>query len=167
MTPLFLAALLTGIPVNDPSSLIPEFITAISAGDAEMAAAMISPEAIVIIDSLLLADPARIMDAVAVFGLPELEADSIDSAMSLLLELFRAPVLPIMIGLTGVAAGETFESAGRTFVPVTWAVFSEMNTVFIEISSLSENPGDWRIMDFYTTDPRPHSRSTRASCSPR
>jgi len=166
MTQLFLVALLAVLPVDNPSSLIPEFITAISGGDAEQAAGMISPEAICVIDSLLIFDPDRITDAVAVFGLPELHADSIDNAMALLLELFSSPVLPVMINLTGVAAGDPFESNARTFVPVTWAVFSERNTIFIEISSLSDHSGDWRILDFYTTDPRPHSRSTRASCSP-
>jgi len=167
MALLFTAALLMTFPVEDPSCLMPEFMDAIRSGDAELAVEMISPEAIRTIDSLLLTHPDRVLDAVAVFAIPGLEPDSIEDATSLLLELFGTPILPAMIGLTGVEAGEPFPSAERTFVRVTWSVFSESDTVFIELSSINEDSPDWRLLDFYTIDPRTRSRSTRASCSPR
>lgn len=175
MTALATAALLLIIPVPEPSSLIPEFIDALSAGDGQLALDMIAPAAIATIDSLLVSDPERILSVTALFGLQGLVSDSTEGGADLLLDLFQAPQVSMMLALVSITPAEPFEHAGSTFVPVTWSILSERNSVFVEVVPMNRDREDWRILDFFTTDPRdirvnsdssPGSRSTRSACSP-
>lgn len=169
MTALATAALLLITPVPEPSSLIPGFIDALSEGDGQLALDMIAPDAIAIIDSLLVSDPEKILSVTAFFGLQGLVSDSTEDGTDLLLDLFHAPQVSMMLALVSITPSDPFEHDGRTFVPVTWSILSQRNSVFIEAVPMNRDREDWRILDFFTTDPRDGrtgSRSTRSACSP-
>jgi len=154
----FLLVALASAP-SQSSELVPAFIESVLAGESAIAIQLVSPDAMATIDALIEEDPAALRDVCAVFGLASFVPEPLTDAVDFLESILSSPTVPAMIVFANPAPGEPFTTSGRTFVPVTWGIPGMRDTLFVEATGSSSQ--GWRILDFFTVDPRSASGHRR------
>jgi hypothetical protein len=136
-----------------PQEVLPAFRDSILAGNPGACTAMVSSRAMEDIDSVMVNHPYQVETMLAYFGLqadvPDLEGMEAAELLETLLAGEGAKAYILMFGVT---PGEPITHQGETFVPVTWGLFGNIDTVYVQ---LTEEDGDWKIRDFFHELPAP------------
>lgn len=147
MNPVLTISALILVSSLGPQEVLPAFRDSILAGNPGACTGMVSEPAMEDIDSVMVNHPEQIETMLAYFGmqtdLPDLEGMGADELLETLLAGEAAKAYILMFGVT---PGEPLSHEGEIFVPVTWGLFGNMDTVYVQ---LTEEDGDWKIRDFF------------------
>lgn len=132
---------------TDPGETLPAFKDSIMQGNIPAAIDMISEDAILMVDSVLINDPEQVGRVLLYLGL-QLEMDEMEemNGKQLLTEILSSPAVSGAILLFGISPGEPMLQGERTFVPVEYGLFENRETMHLELVT---EDGIWKIHDFF------------------
>lgn len=132
---------------TDSGEIVPAFKDSILQGNVPAAVDMISEDAIMMVDSVLMHDPEQVSIILLYFGL-QIEIDEMEEmdGKQLMTEILSSPAVSGAILLFGISAGEPVTHDDRTFVPVGYGLFGNRETIHLELVS---DEGIWKIHDFF------------------
>ncbi len=147
----FITVLLFLSSFTDSDEIVPAFRDSILQENATAAVEMISEDAILMVDSVLGSDPEQVSRVLLYFGL-EIEISEMEEmdGRQLMTEILSSPTVSGAILLFGISAGEPMMHDERTFVPVSYGLFGNRETVHLELVS---DEGIWKINDFFEVLP--------------
>ncbi|MBN2586060.1 MAG: hypothetical protein JXA64_06075 [Candidatus Fermentibacteraceae bacterium] len=147
---LTMTALLLASP-ESPGEVLPAFRDSILSGDPDACMEMISRTAWSEIDSVMANHPRQMENILSFFGLQEdYPGLAAMDGRELLQTLLAGEEVKAYLLLFSVTPEEPVSLYGETFVPVTWGVFGNRNTFYVQ---LVKEDGVWRIRDFFDALP--------------